>query len=183
MHGTSMGGMVTIAFAGKYPEATHRGLRRLRHGALRPPPQGLLPVLAELAEAMPLDDMCDLITIQAVSADFIAANPGIFDIVRSVISRNAPYTIRHACLAMENMDIEHIARSIRRPILFTNGTTDTMTPPRLAAGGFSAHDVADAIPDWAEVYEFPDIGHACLLEAPDEAVRIVTAFFEKAMAG
>ena len=75
------------------------------------------------------------------------------------------------------VDLEPLARTIRRPILFTNGSRDIMTPPRLAPSGFSAQDIVDAVPDWARLYEFPTIGHADLLEAPDEAVQVVTAFF------
>jgi pimeloyl-ACP methyl ester carboxylesterase len=30
-------------------------------------------------------------------------------------------------------------------------------------------------------HEFPDIGHADLLECPDDAVRIVSSFFEAAL--
>ncbi len=182
VHGTSMGGMVTIAFVGKYPERTIAGCSDCGMARCDLYRKVYFRTWRKMAEAMPLDDLSDLITIQAVGDHFIAANPGIFDMVRSVIAKNSPYTVRQACLAMETMDIEHLARQIRRPILFTNGTRDTMTPPRLAAGGFSAHDIAAAIPEWAEVYEFPDIGHADLLEAPEEATRIVTAFFQKALA-
>ena len=179
VHGTSMGGMVTIAFVGKYPERTIAACadcgmarcdlyRKVYFGTWR-----------KMAEAMPLDDFCDLVTIQAVGDQFLADNPGTFDLVRHVIRLNPPYTIRWACLAMENMDNEEIARSIKRPILFTNGTRDTMTPPRLATGGFSAHDIAEAIGDWATVHEFTEIGHAGLLECPAEATVLVTDFFNQ----
>jgi pimeloyl-ACP methyl ester carboxylesterase len=179
VHGTSMGGMVTIAFVGKYPERTIAACadcgmarcdlyRKVYFGTWR-----------KMAEAMPLDDFCDLVTIQAVGDQFLADNPSTFDLVRHVIRLNPPYTIRWACLAMENMDNEEIARSIKRPILFTNGTRDTMTPPRLATGGFSAHDIADAIGDWATVHEFTEIGHAGLLECPAEATVLVTDFFNQ----
>jgi pimeloyl-ACP methyl ester carboxylesterase len=179
VHGTSMGGMVTIAFVGKYPERTIAACadcgmarcdlyRKVYFGTWR-----------KMAEAMPLDDFCDLVTIQAVGDQFLADNPGTFDLVRHVIRLNPPYTIRWACLAMENMDNEHLARQIKRPILFTNGSRDTMTPPRLATGGFSAHDIADAIGDWATVHEFTEIGHAGLLECPAEATELVTSFFKQ----
>jgi hypothetical protein len=37
------------------------------------------------------------------------------------------------------------------------------------------------VPKWALLVEFPDIGHAPLLEAPEEAVQIVTDFFLEAL--
>ena len=135
-----------------------------------------------MAEAMPLDDFCDLLTIQAVSADFIEANPDIFDTVRRVVAKNSPYTVRQACLAMETMDLESLARTLQRPILFTNGTRDIMTPPDLAPSGFSARQIVAAVPEFARLHEFPQIGHADLLEVPTEAVEVVGAFFQEVLA-
>jgi pimeloyl-ACP methyl ester carboxylesterase len=94
-----------------------------------------------------------------------------------MVSKNSPHTVRQACLAIEAMDLEPLVGSLRRPILFTNGTYDLMTPPRLATSGFSVAQIAERVPDWARLHEFPDIGHAPLLEIPDEAVRVVTGFF------
>ena len=37
------------------------------------------------------------------------------------------------------------------------------------------------MPEWARLYEFPKIGHADLLEAPGEAVEVVTAFFHEVL--
>jgi pimeloyl-ACP methyl ester carboxylesterase len=130
---------------------------------------------------MPLDELSDLVTIQAVSADFIEEHPSIFEDVRRLINKNTPYTVRMACRAVETMDLEPLAREIRRPILFTNGTRDIMTPPRLARSGFGAEDICTAIPEYARLYEFPAIGHADLLEAPEEAIEVVTKFFLEAL--
>ena len=177
VHGTSMGGMVAIAFTAKYPEKTIAACSDCGMARCDVYRRTMFRNWRVLSEGLPLDELSDLVTIQAVSADFIEANPGIFELVRSVIRKNSPYTVRHACLAMEQMDLEPLARTIRRPILFTNGSRDIMTPPRLAPSGFSAQDIVDAVPDWARLYEFPTIGHADLLEAPDEAVQVVTAFF------
>jgi pimeloyl-ACP methyl ester carboxylesterase len=133
-------------------------------------------------EALPLDDFCALLTIQAVGAGFIEENPDIFDNVARIVAINSPYTVRMACIAMETMDLEHLVGQIRRPILFTNGSRDIMTPPDLAPSGYSARQIVEAVPDYARLHAFPEIGHADLLEIPDEAVRVVTAFFEEILA-
>jgi pimeloyl-ACP methyl ester carboxylesterase len=180
-HGTSMGGMVAVAFTAKYPERTIAACADCALARCDVYRRTMFRNWRVMSEALPLDELSDLVTIQAVSADFIEANPDIFENVRAVIRKNSPYTVRHACLAMEQMDLEALARTIRRPILFTNGTRDVMTPPRLAPSGFSAEDICRAVPEWARLHEFPTIGHADLLEAPDEAVAIVTAFFEEVL--
>jgi pimeloyl-ACP methyl ester carboxylesterase len=182
VHGTSMGGMVAIAFTAKYPERTIAACADCALARCDVYRRTMFRNWRVLSEGLPLDELSDLVTIQAVSADFIEDHPDIFENVRSVIRKNSPYTIRHACLAMEKMDLEALARTIRRPILFTNGTRDVMTPPRLAPSGFSAAQIVEAVPDWATLHEFPEIGHADLLEVPGEAVQVVTAFFDEVLA-
>src|SRR5205823_3638727 len=182
VHGTSMGGMIAVAFASKYPEKAIAGCADCAFARCDTYRRTMFRNWRHLAESLPLDELSDLVTIQAVSATFIEANPNIFEMVRSVINKNSPYTVRHACLAMETMDLEQLARSLRRPILFTNGTRDVMTPPDLAPSGFSARQIVEAVPDWARLHEFPDIGHADLLEAPEEAVEVVTEFFQGVLA-
>ena len=122
---------------------------------------------------------CDLLTIQAVGAGFLEEHPEVFENVKRIVALNSPYTVRQACLAMERMDLEPLVGRIRRPILFTNGSRDIMTPPDLAPSGFSARQIVERAPEFARLHEFPTIGHADLLEAPDEAVRVVTAFFKE----
>lgn len=180
-HGTSMGGMVAIAFTAKYPERTIASCADCAFARCDTHRRTMFRNWRRQAESLPLDELSDLVTIQAVSATFIEDNPDIFDNVRSVINANSPYTVRQACLAMENMDLEPLVKDISRPMLFTNGTKDIMTPPVLAPSGFSARQIVDAVPEHARLHEFPDIGHADLLEEPEEAVRVVTAFFKEAL--
>ena len=182
VHGTSMGGMIAIAFAAKYPERTIAACADCAFARCDVYRRTMFRSWRKMAEAMPLDDFCDLLTIQAVSADFIEANPDIFDTVRRVVAKNSPYTVRQACLAMETMDLESLARSLRRPILFTNGTRDIMTPPDLAPSGFSARQIVAAVPEFARLHEFAEIGHADLLEVPTKAVEVVGAFFQEVLA-
>ena len=55
------------------------------------------------------------------------------------------------------------------PFVETNLTHDVLSPPELAPSGFTAH----------KLVEFPDIGHADLLECPQDAIRIVSTFFKQ----
>jgi pimeloyl-ACP methyl ester carboxylesterase len=178
VHGTSMGGMIAVAFTAKYPEKTIAGCADCAFARCDVYRRTMFANWRRTVEALPMDEFCNLLTIQAVSATFIEDNPDIFDMVRSVVSKNSPYTVRHACLAMENMDLEPLVPEIRRPLLLTNGSRDVMTPPDLAPSGFSARQIAAAVPQWAVLHEFPEIGHADLLECPDEAVSVVSAFFQ-----
>ena len=99
----------------------------------------------------------------------------------TVLSAAASVAVRHACLAMEEMDLSPLVPQIRRPLLMTNGTHDVLCPPDLAPSGLGARKMAE-MNEHIELVEFPDIGHADLLEAPDEAVQVVTAFFDEVLA-
>ncbi len=114
-HGTSMGGMVGIAFTAKYPDhviASCADCGMVRCDTYR---RLLFRNWRQQCEALPMDDFCDLLTIQAVGADFVEAHPEVFDAVKRIVNANSPYTVRQACLAMETMDLEPLIDGIRRP--------------------------------------------------------------------
>ena len=118
----------------------------------------------------------------AVGANFMESPEGaeIFELVRQIVGYNDPYTVRQACLAMENMDLSPLVAEISRPLLMTNGTHDVLCPPDLAPSGLGARRMAELNSN-VTLVEFPDIGHADLVECPQDAIRIVTEFFATAL--
>jgi 3-oxoadipate enol-lactonase len=180
VHGTSMGGMIAIAFAARHGDrviATCADVAFAKPDVYR---RTLFRVWRRMAESMPWDDFSDHVTTQAVGARFLesAEGAGTFDLVRAVIGRNDPYTVRQACIAMEEMDLSSLVPLISAPLLMTNGTHDILCPPELAPSGLGARQMAD-MNEHITTHEFPDIGHADLLECPADAVRIVSAFFHQ----
>lgn len=178
VHGTSMGGMIAIAFAALHGDrviATCADVAFAKPDVYR---KTLFRVWRRMAESMPWDDFSDHVTTQAVGARFLETEEGTgtFDLVRTVIGRNDPYTVRQACVAMEEMDLSPLVPQISTPLLMTNGTYDILCPPELAPSGLGARQMA-AMNAHITTHEFPDIGHADLLECPADAVRIVSAFF------
>jgi pimeloyl-ACP methyl ester carboxylesterase len=183
VHGTSMGGMIAIAFTASYPERTIAACADVAFAKPDLYRRTLFRVWRRMAESMPWDDFSDHVTTQAVGAKFMESPEGesIFELVRGIVGLNDPYTVRQACLAMENMDLSPLVPQIARPLLMTNGTHDVLCPPELAPSGLGARRMAELNPN-VTVVEFPDIGHADLVECPQDAVRIVGEFFERAEA-
>jgi pimeloyl-ACP methyl ester carboxylesterase len=182
VHGTSMGGMIAIAFTAKYPE---RVIAACADVAFAKPDlyrRTLFRVWRRMVESMPWDDFSDHVTTQAVGARYMESPEGanIFELVREIVGLNDPYTVRQACLAMENMDLSPLVPTISRPLLMTNGTYDVLCPPDLAPSGLGARAMAELNSN-VTLVEFPDIGHADLVECPQDAIRIVTEFFQKAL--
>jgi pimeloyl-ACP methyl ester carboxylesterase len=182
VHGTSMGGMIAIAFTATYPE---RVIAACADVAFAKPDlyrKTLFRIWRRMAESMPWDDFSDHVTTQAVGAKFMESPEGanIFELVREIVGFNDPYTVRQACLAMENMDLSPLVPQISRPLLMTNGTYDVLCPPDLAPSGLGARKMAELNSN-ITLIEFPDIGHADLVECPQDAIRIVTEFFARAL--
>ena len=182
VHGTSMGGMIAIAFTATYPEKTIAACADVAFAKADVYRRTLFRVWRRMAETMPWDEFSDHVTTQAVGAKFMESPEGenIFQLVRDIVGLNDPYTVRQACLAMENMDLSPLVPKIERPLLMTNGTHDILCPPDLAPSGLGARRMAE-LNEHIELVEFPDIGHADLVECPADALRIVTEFIEKAL--
>ena len=183
VHGTSMGGMIAIAFTATHPDRTIAACADVAFAKPDLYRRTLFQVWRRMAESMPWDDFADHVTTQAVGAAFMESPEGedIFQMVRDIVGLNDPYTVRQACLAMERMDLSPLVPRIGRPLLMTNGTHDVLCPPVLAPSGLGARRMAELNAN-ITVVEFPDIGHADLVECPADAVRIVSEFFARAEA-
>ena len=182
VHGTSMGGMIAIAFTALYPDKTIAACADVAFAKPDLYRRTLFRIWRRMAETMPWDDFSDHVTTQAVGAAFMESPHGesIFQLVRDIVGLNDPYTVRQANLAMENMDLSPLVPKIERPLLMTNGTHDILCPPDLAPSGLGARKMAE-MNEHIELVEFPDIGHADLVECPQDAIRIVGEFFERAL--
>jgi pimeloyl-ACP methyl ester carboxylesterase len=183
VHGTSMGGMIAIAFTALHPERTIAACADVAFAKADRYRRTVFRIWRRMAEEMAWDEFSDHVTTQAVGAAFMESPEGenIFQLVRDIVGLNDPYTVRQACLAMENMDLTPLVPQISRPLLMTNGTHDVLCPPDLAPSGLGARKMAE-MNEHIELVEFPDIGHADLVECPQDAIRIVGDFFDRALA-
>src|SRR5919205_666338 len=103
VNGTSMGGMIAIAFTALHPERTIAACADVAFAKPDVYRRTLFRVWRRMAESMPWDDFSDHVTTQAVGAAFLESEEGkdTFELVPTVIGWNDPYTVRAACLAME----------------------------------------------------------------------------------
>jgi 3-oxoadipate enol-lactonase len=182
VHGTSMGGMIAIAFTAKNPDRVIAACADVAFAKPDKYRRTLFRVWRRMAETMPWDEFSDHVTTQAVGARFMESPEGesIFELVREIVGYNDPFTVRQACLAMEEMDLTELVPQVSRPLLMTNGTYDILCPPDLAPSGLGARRMTE-LNEQISLVEFPDIGHADLVECPQDAIRIVTEFFQQAL--
>src|SRR5262245_35035154 len=177
VHGTSMGGMIAIAFTALHPERTVAACADVAFAKADLYRRTVFRVWRRMAEEMAWDEFSDHVTTQAVGAAFMESPEGenIFQLVRDIVGLNDPYTVRQACLAMENMDLSPLVPLVSRPLLMTNGTHDILCPPDLAPSGLGARTMAETNEHIQRV-EFPDSRHDELVQCPQDAIRIVGDF-------
>ena len=85
VHGTSMGGMIAIAFAAKHGERTIAACADVAFAKPDVYRRTLFRVWRRMAESMPWDDFSDHVTTQAVGPKFLESEEGkdTFELVRT----------------------------------------------------------------------------------------------------
>ena len=75
-------------------------------------------------------------TTQAVGPKFLESEEGkdTFALVRTVIGWNDPYTVRQACIAMEEMDLTSLVPQVTVPLLRRQASTDIFLAAGISGG-------------------------------------------------
>ena len=180
--GTSAGGMIALKFAAKYPQkcigvvsdcafAKCDLMRRMMARTWRHMVQtwGCSPQLA------------DHVLTQAVGADYLEGPNGsaLIETVREIVGTNAVETVVQAILAIEKMDLREDCGQIKSPTLVITAAKDMLTPMEAAPSGAGAMWVVEHVPD-CEVKVYEEIGHADLVECPEQTIAAVIDFLNRA---
>jgi pimeloyl-ACP methyl ester carboxylesterase len=185
VHGTSMGGMVAIVFAGKYPNRTasvvincaaaklgHAGRLVFRNwiDIARLDPEG--PGSRTLAE---------LIAWQAFSKPFLEepfAQDAIDNTQRILRESNDVEVFTAACQAMCDMDLTGWLPKIESPALVLGGDQDLMTPWDQGPAGAGQEAIYKGIAG-AEKHVIAGSGHSTVFDNSEEHNRVVVDFFRR----
>ena len=150
-----MGGMIAIAFTAKYPEKTIAACADVAFAKCDVYRRTLFRVWRRMAETMPWDEFTGPVR---------RGGPRSSSRASTATSSNWSTPA-----AMENMDLTAGAGILHEP-----------AGPPPCPSGLGAWKMAE-MNGHIELVEFPDIGHADLVECSDDAVRIVSEFFERAL--
>jgi pimeloyl-ACP methyl ester carboxylesterase len=185
VHGTSMGGMVAIVFAGKYPERTTSVV--INCAAARLGMAGRL-VFKNWIDIARLDPdgpgsriLAELIAWQALSRSFLETPEGVaaIDTIQQILrDSNRVEVFTAACQAMCDMDITGWLPKITAPALVLGGDEDLMTPWDQGPGGAGQQAIYEGIPN-AEKHVIRGSNHSTLFDNTEEHVRVVIEFFTR----
>jgi pimeloyl-ACP methyl ester carboxylesterase len=185
VHGTSMGGMIAIVFAGKYPERTTSVVINCAAAKLGMAGRLVFKNWIDIAELDPDGPgsriLAELIAWQALSKRFLETPDGVaaIDTIQQILrDSNRIEVFTAACRAMSAMDLRPWLPKITSPALVLGGDEDLMTPWDQGPGGAGQQAIFEGIPN-AEAHVIAGSNHSTLFDNTAEHVRIVIDFFTR----
>jgi|SoiMethySBSTD1v2_1073268.scaffolds.fasta_scaffold04008_12 pimeloyl-ACP methyl ester carboxylesterase len=180
--GTSMGAMVALAFAGKYPD---RCLGVVTDCPLVKPDRMrrmMFETWRRMAHAMGCGDaFADHLVTQAVGPDILDTDIAdrLIANVRDMVAQMPVETVIQACLIMEELDLTKAVKKIESPVLVIASTLDYLCPYKTAKSGAGIEYLLETLKNReAKIYD--DIGHADLLERKDVSIPLIIDFLKRA---
>jgi len=185
VHGTSMGGMIAITFAGKYPERTTSVVINCSAAKLGRAGRLIFKNWIDIARMDPDGPgsriLAELISWQAVSKTWLEseAGHGIVDHCQQILrDSNRVEVFTAACQAMCDMDITPWLGKITSPALVLGGDEDIMTPWDQGPEGVGQEGIYQGIAG-AEKHVIKGAGHSTIFDSTDEHNRVVLDFFQR----
>jgi pimeloyl-ACP methyl ester carboxylesterase len=182
VHGTSMGGMVAITFAGKYPERTRSVVINCAAAKLGRMGRLIFKNWIDIATMDPDGPgsriLAELIAWQAVNKRFLEseAGQGIADHCQQILrDSNRLEVFTAVCQAMCDMDLTGWLPRITAPALVLGGDEDLMTPWDQGPAGVGQQGIYEAIAD-AEKVVLPGAGHSTIFDATEAHAAAVIDF-------
>src|SRR2546429_2008259 len=185
IHGTSMGGMIAIVFAGKYPQRTTSVVINCAAAKLGLAGRLTFKNWIDIARLDPDGPgsriLAELIAWQALSKRFLETPDGVaaIDTIQQILRDSnsiGPFTA--ACQAMCDMDLRGWLPKITSPALVLGGDEDLMTPWDQGPGGAGQEEIYRSI-HGAEKHVIRGSNHSTIFDNASEHNRVVADFFRR----
>jgi pimeloyl-ACP methyl ester carboxylesterase len=185
VHGTSMGGMIAIVFAAKYPERTISVVINCAAAKLGASGRLVFKNWIDIARLDPDGPgsriLAELIAWQALSRRFLETPDGVaaIDTIQQILrDSNRLEVFTAACQAMCDMDLTGWLPRITAPALVLGGDEDLMTPWDQGPDGAGQQAIYEGIPG-AEKHVIAGSNHSTIFDNTAEHVRVVADFFAR----
>jgi len=183
VHGTSMGGMIAIVFAAKYPEKTISVVINCAAAKLGRTGRLIFKNWIDIASIDPDGPgsriLAELIGWQALSKSFAETDDGVaaIDTIQQILrDSNRLEVFTAACQAMCDMDLRPWLPRITSPALVLGGDEDIMTPWDQGPGGAGQEAIYQGI-GGAEKHVIHGSNHSTIFDNTEEHNRVVIDFF------
>ena len=185
VHGTSMGGMVALAFAGRHPEHVDGLVLDCASAKSDFMARAHWEVWKQLALAYGMggEPLALEIATKCLSRAFLdtPAGPETVKVIQGVLERNCAVSVfAGACDAMATMDLRPYAARVTAPTLVMTGSEDCLTP--IDAGPDGAGAAGSPRNRRSRLYVVEGSGHTNLMEQPELSAKIVIEFLQSVAA-
>jgi 3-oxoadipate enol-lactonase len=185
MHGTSMGGMIAIVVAGKYPERTSSVVINCAAAKLGRAGRLIFKNWIDIVRLDPAGPgsrlLAELIAWQALSKAFLETPEGVaaIDTIQQILrDSNRPEVLTAACQAMCDMDLREWLPRVSAPALVLGGDEDLMTPWDQGPDGAGQEAIYEGIAG-AEKHVIRGSNHSTVFDNTAEHNRVVIDFFRR----
>ena len=185
IHGTSMGGMVAIVFAGKYPQKTTSVVINCAAAKLGVAGRLIFKNWIDIARLDPEGPgsrlLAELITWQALSKRFLEEQNAeeLTDLIQRILrDSNRIEVFTAACQAMCDMDLRPWLERIEPPALVLGGDEDLMTPWDQGPDGAGQEAIYQGIRN-AQKHVIAGSNHSTIFDNSEEHNRVVIDFFTR----
>jgi pimeloyl-ACP methyl ester carboxylesterase len=185
VHGTSMGGMIAIVFAGKYPERTTSVVINCAAAKLGVTGRLIFKNWIDIARLDPDGPgsriLAELITWQALSKRFLEEQDAeaLATLIQTILrDSNRIEVFTDACQAMCDMDLRPWLPKITSPALVLGGDEDVMTPWDQGPDGAGQEAIYRGIAN-AEKHVIRGSNHSTIFDNTEEHNRVVIDFFTR----
>jgi pimeloyl-ACP methyl ester carboxylesterase len=180
VHGTSLGGMVALAFAARHPARVDRLVVNCAVAKFDFAGRLHYEIAIDLIERLGVDNRtyAGFVALRALSPGWLDGGEGEAAIERiraALAASTSPHVYLAACRAMIAMDLRPCLAQIRSPTLVIGGEHDRMTPWDTGPSGCGMRDIARSIAG-ARAHVIAGAGHTTLFDAVDEHCRVVRDF-------
>jgi 3-oxoadipate enol-lactonase len=185
VHGTSMGGMIAIVFAGKYPEHTTSVVINCAAAKLGHAGRLIFKNWIDIARLDPEGPgsrmLAELIAWQALSKSFLEEPDAdaVIDRIQEILREaNGVEVFTAACQAMCDMDLRPWLPRITSPALVLGGSEDLMTPWDQGPDGAGQEAIHRGIAH-SEKVVIEGANHSTIFDSTEEHNRVVIDFFRR----
>jgi pimeloyl-ACP methyl ester carboxylesterase len=186
IHGTSMGGMVALKFAAKYPQMVDCLVVSCTSAKSDAMMKTRRRVWRALGQAYGTDSriLGEEMASQALTRKFLDSpqGAGSAEKIQGVLTRNAPlFTWVAACDALIDSDLREDLAQVEAPTLVVAGDEDILTPLDTGPQGIGSRAIAQTLAN-SELEVMRGVAHTNMLEAPDRSVASIVDFVRRTAA-
>jgi pimeloyl-ACP methyl ester carboxylesterase len=180
IHGTSFGAMIALTMTARHPEVVDKLVLSCFLCRYDQAAREMRGTWKRAARESGMTAVADLTSVAGFARSFYE-RPGAqaqLQAMRDAFSKNTPEAMIAGTESIEKADLTPYIPQIKVPVFLIGGDEDNMTPYKPAASGVGFAQIKEMRPEW-EMVMLSECGHYLVIEQPEKAAELITAFIKR----